>query len=223
MERRVLCQELGTAAGGFGGSGKGRSKYPDCSPVACSSTSEPRQVMRVWPTTREFQGISSLFNNPLLPPLFSPLCSIRQVLDRGFPMLLCAVGSDSTLVYQRMTDGLVTPDPPVGPFQDAGRRQHRKRRHQNWAPVGRWGQSREEHSRDTGTDSDAQSVDVWGPHQYEVMWKTFARMSHVPFMTSQIAGDSREFFFLIPFCSDFFYMLYFMWLYFFLQIKYTDV
>ncbi|KAM4727841.1 tRNA-splicing endonuclease subunit Sen15 [Anableps anableps] len=56
--------------------------------------------------------------------------SIRQVLDRGFPMLLCAVASDSTLVYQRMTDGLVTPDPPVGPFEDVGRRQHRKRRQQ---------------------------------------------------------------------------------------------
>lgn len=56
--------------------------------------------------------------------------SIRQVLDRGFPVLLCAVASDSTLVYQRMTDGLVTPDPPVGPFEDMGRRQHRKRRQQ---------------------------------------------------------------------------------------------
>ncbi|KAM9790848.1 tRNA-splicing endonuclease subunit Sen15 [Syngnathus typhle] len=55
---------------------------------------------------------------------------IRHVLDRGFPMLLCAVASDSTLVYQRLTDGLVTPDPPVGPFQDGGRRQHRKRRQQ---------------------------------------------------------------------------------------------
>ncbi|KAF7669774.1 hypothetical protein LDENG_00124460 [Lucifuga dentata] len=57
--------------------------------------------------------------------------SIRHVLDRGSPMLLCAVASDSTLVYQRMTDGLVTPDPPAGPFQDLGRRQHRKRRHQH--------------------------------------------------------------------------------------------
>lgn len=56
--------------------------------------------------------------------------SIRQVLDRGFPMLLCAVASDSTLVYQKMTDGLVTPDPPSGPFQDKGRRQNRKRRQQ---------------------------------------------------------------------------------------------
>ncbi|XP_061784155.1 tRNA-splicing endonuclease subunit Sen15 isoform X1 [Nerophis lumbriciformis] len=57
--------------------------------------------------------------------------SIRHVLDRGFPMLLCAVASDSTLVYQRLTDGLVTPDPPVGPFQDVGRRKHRKRRQQH--------------------------------------------------------------------------------------------
>ncbi|XP_013880948.1 tRNA-splicing endonuclease subunit Sen15 [Austrofundulus limnaeus] len=54
--------------------------------------------------------------------------SVRHALDRGLPVLLCAVASDSTLVYQRMTDGLVTPDPPAGPFQDVGRRQHRKRR-----------------------------------------------------------------------------------------------
>uniref|UniRef100_A0A3B3D2X3 TSEN15 tRNA splicing endonuclease subunit n=1 Tax=Oryzias melastigma TaxID=30732 RepID=A0A3B3D2X3_ORYME len=53
--------------------------------------------------------------------------SHSSVLDRGFPVLLCAVASDSTLVYQRLTDGLVTPDPPVGPFQDLDRRQHRKR------------------------------------------------------------------------------------------------
>ncbi|XP_022610520.1 tRNA-splicing endonuclease subunit Sen15 [Seriola lalandi dorsalis] len=66
-------------------------------------------------------------------PVHRSLChkSIRHVLDRGFPMLLCAVASDSTLVYQRMTDGLVTPDPPVGPFQDVGRRHHRKRRQKN--------------------------------------------------------------------------------------------
>ncbi|XP_029931197.1 tRNA-splicing endonuclease subunit Sen15 isoform X1 [Myripristis murdjan] len=57
--------------------------------------------------------------------------SIRLALDRGAPVLLCAVASDSTLVYQRMTDGLVTPDPPVGPIQDLGRRQHRKRRQQH--------------------------------------------------------------------------------------------
>lgn len=31
-----------------------------------------------------------------------------------------------------MTDGLVTPDPPAGPFQDVGRRQHRKRKQQRW-------------------------------------------------------------------------------------------
>ncbi|KAK7945810.1 hypothetical protein WMY93_001538 [Mugilogobius chulae] len=55
--------------------------------------------------------------------------TIRCVLDRGFPMLLCAVASDSTLVYQKISDGLVTPEPPVGPFQDTERRQHRKRRH----------------------------------------------------------------------------------------------
>lgn len=217
MERRVLCQELGTAAGGFGGSGKGRSKYPDCSPVACSSTSEPRQVMRVWPTTQEFLGISSLFNN--LPPLFSSLCSIRQVLDRGFPMLLCAVGSDSTLVYQRMTDGLVTPDPPVGPFQDAGRRQHRKRRHQNWAPVGRWGQSREGHW-------DRQWCSVCGrlrstPVRSDV--EDICKNVSCPLYDLTNCWWLQRIFFLIPFCSDFFYMLYFMWLYFFLQIKYTDV
>ncbi|XP_034039742.1 tRNA-splicing endonuclease subunit Sen15 [Thalassophryne amazonica] len=57
--------------------------------------------------------------------------SVRCVLDRGPPVLLCAAASDSTLVYQRMTDGLVTPDPPAGPFQDVGRRQHRKRRQQH--------------------------------------------------------------------------------------------
>lgn len=56
------------------------------------------------------------------------LSSICSVLERGFPVLLCAVASDSTLVYQRLTDGLVTPEPPVGPFQDLDRRQHRKRR-----------------------------------------------------------------------------------------------
>ncbi|XP_015260073.1 PREDICTED: tRNA-splicing endonuclease subunit Sen15 [Cyprinodon variegatus] len=54
--------------------------------------------------------------------------SIRLLLDRGLPLLLCAVAPDSTLVYQRMSDGLVTPDPPAGPFEDVGRRQHRKRR-----------------------------------------------------------------------------------------------
>ncbi|KAG9273666.1 tRNA-splicing endonuclease subunit Sen15 [Astyanax mexicanus] len=52
---------------------------------------------------------------------------LRCILDRGSPMLLCAVASDSTLVYQRLCDGLLTPDPPVD-IQDQGRRQHRKRR-----------------------------------------------------------------------------------------------
>ncbi|KAK1786781.1 hypothetical protein P4O66_017173 [Electrophorus voltai] len=51
----------------------------------------------------------------------------RCVLDRGSPMLLCAVASDSTLVYQRLCDGLLTPDPPVD-IKDQGHRQHRKRR-----------------------------------------------------------------------------------------------
>ncbi|CAL8346226.1 unnamed protein product [Merluccius merluccius] len=57
--------------------------------------------------------------------------SVRTVLDRGFPVLLCAVASDSTLVYQRLTSGLVTPDPPAGQIQDHGRRQQRKRRQQH--------------------------------------------------------------------------------------------
>ncbi|XP_066538030.1 tRNA-splicing endonuclease subunit Sen15 [Hoplias malabaricus] len=51
----------------------------------------------------------------------------RCVLDRESPLLLCAVSSDSTLVYQRLCDGLLTPDPPLD-IQDQGRRQHRRRR-----------------------------------------------------------------------------------------------
>ncbi|KAG7277404.1 hypothetical protein CRUP_033359 [Coryphaenoides rupestris] len=62
---------------------------------------------------------------PMQSVLALPVHHVMTVLDRGFPMLLCAVASDSTLVYQRMTDGLVTPDPPD---QDQGRRQQRKRR-----------------------------------------------------------------------------------------------
>ncbi|XP_062848970.1 tRNA-splicing endonuclease subunit Sen15 [Trichomycterus rosablanca] len=54
---------------------------------------------------------------------------LRCILGRGSPMLLCAVASDSTLVYQRLSDGLVTPDPPVD-IKDVGRRQHRKRQRQ---------------------------------------------------------------------------------------------
>ncbi|KAL2103282.1 hypothetical protein ACEWY4_000150 [Coilia grayii] len=52
---------------------------------------------------------------------------VRSVLSRGDSMLLCAVASDSTLVYQRLSRGLVTPDPPVD-IKDQGRRQQRKRR-----------------------------------------------------------------------------------------------
>ncbi|XP_046707740.1 tRNA-splicing endonuclease subunit Sen15 isoform X1 [Silurus meridionalis] len=52
---------------------------------------------------------------------------LRCIVGRGTPMLLCAVASDSTLVYQQLSDGLVTPDPPVD-IRDLGRRQHRKRR-----------------------------------------------------------------------------------------------
>ncbi|KAG7329812.1 hypothetical protein KOW79_006034 [Hemibagrus wyckioides] len=52
---------------------------------------------------------------------------LRCIVGRGNPALLCAVASDSTLVYQRLSDGLVTPDPPVD-ITDLGRRQHRKRR-----------------------------------------------------------------------------------------------
>ncbi|XP_017327423.1 tRNA-splicing endonuclease subunit Sen15 [Ictalurus punctatus] len=52
---------------------------------------------------------------------------LRCILGRGTRMLLCAVASDSTLVYQRLSDGLMTPDPPVD-VRDLGRRQHRKRR-----------------------------------------------------------------------------------------------
>ncbi|KAG9351268.1 hypothetical protein JZ751_025160 [Albula glossodonta] len=47
--------------------------------------------------------------------------------DSADSMLLCAVASDSSLVYQQLHPGLLTPDPPVG-IEDQGRRQHRKRR-----------------------------------------------------------------------------------------------
>ncbi|XP_060783964.1 tRNA-splicing endonuclease subunit Sen15 [Neoarius graeffei] len=52
---------------------------------------------------------------------------LRCIVARGAVLLLCAVASDSTLVYQRLSDGLMTPDPPVD-IKDLGRRQHRKRR-----------------------------------------------------------------------------------------------
>ncbi|XP_030257824.1 tRNA-splicing endonuclease subunit Sen15 [Sparus aurata] len=95
--------------------------------VSCVKSPELQLVLL---EAREKEGAPVQTVLPL--PVHRPLShkSIRHVLDRGFPMLLCAVAADSTLVYQRMTDGLVTPDPPVGPFQDLGRRQHRKRRQQ---------------------------------------------------------------------------------------------
>ncbi|XP_076601263.1 tRNA-splicing endonuclease subunit Sen15 [Chaetodon auriga] len=95
--------------------------------VSCVKSPELQVVLL---EAREKEGAPVQTVLPL--PVHRPLShqSIRHVLDRGFPMLLCAVASDSTLVYQKMTDGLVTPDPPAGPFQDVGRRQHRKRRQQ---------------------------------------------------------------------------------------------
>ncbi|TSL47711.1 UDP-N-acetylglucosamine transporter [Bagarius yarrelli] len=37
---------------------------------------------------------------------------LRCIVGSGTPALLCAVASDSTLVYQRLSDGLITPEPP---------------------------------------------------------------------------------------------------------------
>ncbi|XP_034559479.1 tRNA-splicing endonuclease subunit Sen15 [Notolabrus celidotus] len=95
--------------------------------VSCVKSPE-LQLVLLEGTEKEDSPVQSILPLPVHRSLSHK--SIRHVLDRGFPMLLCAVASDSTLVYQRMTDGLVTPDPPAGPFQDAGRRQHRKRRQQ---------------------------------------------------------------------------------------------
>lgn len=95
--------------------------------VSCVRSSELQVVLL---EAREKEGAPTLTILPLPAHQSVTHKSIRHVLDRGFPVLLCAVAADSTLVYQRMTDGLVTPDPPVGPFQDMGRRQHRKRRQQ---------------------------------------------------------------------------------------------
>uniref|UniRef100_A0A674C6E4 Uncharacterized protein n=1 Tax=Salmo trutta TaxID=8032 RepID=A0A674C6E4_SALTR len=53
----------------------------------------------------------------------------RRLLVRGSTMLLCVLASDSSLVYQTMCDGLLTPVLTVG-IQDQGRRQHCKRRQQ---------------------------------------------------------------------------------------------
>uniref|UniRef100_A0A8D3A5I5 tRNA-splicing endonuclease subunit Sen15 domain-containing protein n=1 Tax=Scophthalmus maximus TaxID=52904 RepID=A0A8D3A5I5_SCOMX len=87
--------------------------------VSCVKSPELQAVLL---EGREKEGapIQTVF--PL--PVRRALChkSLRHVLDRGYPMLLCAVASDSTLVYQRMTDGLVTPDPPVGATGPSPRR-----------------------------------------------------------------------------------------------------
>lgn len=69
-----------------------------------------------------------MFDISLVPFLKTVLSlSLRCIVARGAVLLLCAVASDSTLVYQRLSDGLMTPDPPVD-IKDLGRRQHRKRR-----------------------------------------------------------------------------------------------
>ncbi len=73
-------------------------------------------------------------------------------------MLVCAVASDSTLVYQRLCDGFLTPDPPVD-IQDHGRRQHRKRRLQTW----------EKHPDDT--DTVPSSPDVTDVGQFECIYE----------------------------------------------------
>ncbi|XP_061925260.1 tRNA-splicing endonuclease subunit Sen15 [Entelurus aequoreus] len=96
--------------------------------VSCVKSDELQLVLLEGKET-ECSPMQTVFPLPVCQ--FISHRSIRHVLDRGFPMLLCAVASDSTLVYQRLTDGLVTPDPPVGPFQDVGRRKHRKRRQQH--------------------------------------------------------------------------------------------
>ncbi|XP_019733301.1 tRNA-splicing endonuclease subunit Sen15 [Hippocampus comes] len=102
--------------------------------VSCVKSDELKLVLL---EAKEKEG--SAIHSVLPLPVHRSLShnDIRQVLDRGFPMLLCAVASDSTLVYQRLTDGLVTPDPPAGPFQDVGRRQHRKRRQQQLTSGGK--------------------------------------------------------------------------------------
>lgn len=129
MEGGVLFQGRWTTDGFAGGEGEGRIARSYSSPSACSPFSKPQEVIKAPSSPLIWWIDEEMFSIMLSSSL---LCSIRQVLDRGFPMLLCAVASDSTLVYQKMTDGLVTPDPPSGPFQDKGRRQNRKRRQQRW-------------------------------------------------------------------------------------------
>ncbi|XP_016320038.1 tRNA-splicing endonuclease subunit Sen15-like [Sinocyclocheilus anshuiensis] len=87
---------------------------------------EPVQMIYPLPSHRSIKHRvghrqdDTIISKQLLGPLWS-------ILDRGAPMLLCAVASDSSLVYQRLCEGFLTPDPPVD-IQDQGRRQHRKRR-----------------------------------------------------------------------------------------------
>lgn len=170
VDRGDLCKECWTKACFAGREREGRGAGADNSSTACLSIAKPQEVKCPGREQRSQIGChyfsqsdlhiyrhklsTSLLSHTLTfhihpsSPL-SLLSSIRLVLDRGYPMLLCAVASDSTLVYQRMTDGLVTPDPPVGPFEDMGRRQHRKRRReqQSWSagvmmlPTGVDGQS----------------------------------------------------------------------------------
>lgn len=95
--------------------------------VSCLKSSELQMVLL---EAREKEGGPILSVYPVPIHRFISHKNIRSVMGRGFPVLLCAVASDSTLVYQMITNDLMTPDPRVGPIQDVGRRQHRKRHHQ---------------------------------------------------------------------------------------------
>ncbi|XP_055721785.1 tRNA-splicing endonuclease subunit Sen15-like [Salvelinus fontinalis] len=96
-----------------------------CKDVSCVGCSELRLVL---PEGREKVGKAQT-----VPPLPEHRGlshrNMRSVLVRGSTMLLYVVAPDSSLVYQRMCDGLLTPLLTVG-IQDQGRRQHRKRRQQ---------------------------------------------------------------------------------------------
>ncbi|NP_001093560.1 tRNA-splicing endonuclease subunit Sen15 isoform X1 [Danio rerio] len=96
-------------------------KWKDVVGVSCP------ELQAVLLEGREKEGESVQMIYPLPSHRSIKHRELRSILDRGSPMLLCAVASDSTLVYQRLCDGFLTPDPPVD-IQDQGRRQHRKRR-----------------------------------------------------------------------------------------------